>query len=179
MLRIAARDEQAYAALYDRYAAICLGFMLRILHDRAEAEDLLQEVYLQIWQQADAYDVERGRPVTWILTIARSRALDRLRKLDVRSRTAVAATREQSFTTENAVDTCLHLEQAELVHSALIEIPEKQRQALLLAYYEGLTQTQIAERLSEPLGTIKTRMRNGLLKMHDLLSKKLGTEETS
>ncbi len=175
---VAARDEAAFAKLYDRYAAICLGFMLRILHNRAEAEDVLQEVYLQIWQQASNYDIARGRAITWILTIARSRALDRLRKIDVRDRTVTAVTHEQSFrvATTTAIDDCLNLENAEIVHAALDGISEKQRQALILAYYEGLTQTQIAERLGEPLGTIKTRMRNGLLKLHGLLAAKPGNE---
>ena len=175
MRRVAARDEQAFAQLYDRYAAICLGFMLRILHNRAEAEDVLQEVYLQIWQQASNFDAARGRAITWILTIARSRALDRLRKIAVRDRTATAATHEQSMRVANTtIDDCLNLENAEIVHAALAGIAEKQRQLLILAYYEGLTQTQIAERLGEPLGTVKTRMRNGLLKLHDLLADKLG-----
>ncbi len=175
---VAARDEAAFGKLYDRYAAICLGFMLRILHNRAEAEDVLQEVYLQIWQQASNYDIARGRAITWILTIARSRALDRLRKIDVRDRTVTAVTHEQSIRGANttAIDDCLNLENAEIVHAALNGISEKQRQTLILAYYEGLTQTQIAERLDEPLGTIKTRMRNGLLKLHGLLAAKLGNE---
>lgn len=175
LLRIQARDETAFAALYDRYAAICLGFMLRILHNRAEAEDVLQEVFTQVWQQASAFDVARGRPATWLLTIARSRALDRLRKLDVRERTITSAVREGVIATANAADEAINLEQTQIVRNALAQIPDKQRSALLLAYFEGLTQTQIAERMGEPLGTIKTRMRNGLMKLNEILREKIKT----
>ena len=99
-------------------------------------------------------------------------------KRQVRDRTVTAVTHEQSIRGANttAIDDCFNLENAEIVHAALDGISEKQRQALILAYYEGLTQTQIAERLGEPLGTIKTRMRNGLLKLHGLLAAKLGNE---
>lgn len=171
MTSVKLRDEAAFGRFYDRYSAICLGFMLRILHDRAEAEDLLQEVFVQVWQQAASFDSARGKPVTWLLTIARSRALDRLRKLDVRERTVTAATREQNILMTTSVsDEAQHFEQAEIVHTALAAIPDNQRQTLLLAYFEGLTQTQIAARLNEPLGTIKTRMRSGLMKLQEMLA---------
>jgi RNA polymerase sigma-70 factor (ECF subfamily) len=163
-------DESALAALYDRYRLILFGLILRILHDRQEAEDVLQEAFLQVWRRASDYDPARGRAFTWLVTIARSRALDRLRLLGSRSKFVVDAGEPPER--ETAVDTARELvksEEGELVRRALKELPDEQRRALLLAYFEGLTQMEIAERLGAPLGTVKTRMRSGLMKLRELL----------
>ena len=168
-------DEAALAALYDRYASILLGLLMRILHSRPEAEDVLQEVFLQVWRRAEHFDEARGRGFTWLVTLARSRAIDRLRALDSRERTVNTAARDAAATDTyaDATDDVLRAEQAEVVRRALSEIPEEQRRALLLAYYEGLTQTEIATLLDQPLGTVKTRMRAGLTKLRELLRQQM------
>jgi RNA polymerase sigma-70 factor (ECF subfamily) len=171
---IARGDEAALAALYDRYSAILLGLLLRILRDRPEAEDVLQEVFLQVWRRAQDFDEARGRGFTWLVTLARSRAIDRLRSIDARVRAAEAAQREaQEETTADAADDVLHSEQRAVVQAALARLPEEQRRALRLAYYDGLTQSEIAARLNQPLGTIKTRMRSGLIKLRELLREQM------
>jgi RNA polymerase sigma-70 factor (ECF subfamily) len=176
LLRSVARgDERAFAALYDSYSAILFGFILRILNSRAEAEDVLQEVFLQVWQRAAQFDETRGRPFTWMVTLARSRAIDRLRATASRERAATASAAETETTlAADAVEETLRSEQAETVRRALSAIPEEQRRALMLAYVEGLSQSEIAERLRQPLGTVKTRMRSGLMKLRELMGAKVG-----
>jgi RNA polymerase sigma-70 factor (ECF subfamily) len=172
---IALEDERAFAALYDRYSSILFGLMLRILHNRAEAEDVLQEVFLQVWQQAHSFDASRGRPFTWLVTLARSRAIDRLRAAGSRERTAQKSGEEAPRVEEEAADeTVLREEQGEVVRRALAELSEEQRSTLLLAYLDGMSQTEIAEKTGQPLGTVKTRTRAGLKKLHGLLSNKFG-----
>jgi RNA polymerase sigma-70 factor (ECF subfamily) len=169
---IARRDETALAQLYDRYRVILFGLLLRILHNREEAEDVLQEVFLQVWRRAADFDENRGRPFTWLVTLARSRAIDRLRNLAARDRVALAGAREPSEEVSDAVDDALKSEQKTVVTTALAQLPEEQQQPLLLAYYDGLTQSEIAKKLNAPLGTVKTRMRAGLKKLREQLGKK-------
>jgi RNA polymerase sigma-70 factor (ECF subfamily) len=168
-------DEQALASLYDRYRLILFGLILRILHSQSEAEDVLQEVFLQVWQRASNFEEARGRPFTWLVTLARSRAIDRLRSLGSRDRTANEAGREAEVTgeTRDAVDDAIRSEQGETVRRALAALPDEQRSTLVLAYFEGLTQTEIAERLGAPLGTVKTRMRSGMIKLRELLGQSI------
>ena len=173
LVRAVARgDEHAYASLYDRYASILLGLLIRILHSRAEAEDVLQEVFLQVWQRAANFDETRGRAFTWLVTLARSRAIDRLRSLASRDRVAEESAREvPTEEASDAVADAMRAEQSEIVSRALAELPEEQRRAISLAYFDGLTQTEIADRTGEPLGTVKTRTRAGLKKLRDLLDR--------
>jgi RNA polymerase sigma-70 factor (ECF subfamily) len=171
---VARGDESALAALYDRYNSILLGLLLRILHSRSEAEDVLQEVFLQIWQRAANFDEARGRGFTWMVTLARSRAIDRLRSLQSRQRADDTALRDAPEAVGDASQDAYHSEQREIVRAALAEIPEEQRRALLLAYFEGLTQSEIAARLGQPLGTVKTRMRSGMSKLRELLGERMG-----
>lgn len=162
-------DESALAALYDRYRLILFSLILRILHDRHEAEDVLQEAFLQVWRRAADFDESRGRCFTWLVTIARSRALDRLRMLASRSRFVDSEAEPGADEFSDTGAEIVKSEQGEIVRRALRELPEEQRRPLLLAYFEGLTQAEIAERLGDPLGTVKTRMRSGLSKLRELL----------
>lgn len=162
-------DESALAALYDRYRLILFSLILRILHDRHEAEDVLQEAFLQVWRRARDFDESRGRAFTWLVTIARSRALDRLRASGSRARIATEAEAAPRESTGDAAADAVKSEQGEIVRQALAELPEEQRRALFMAYFEGLTQSEIAARLGDPLGTVKTRMRSGLMKLRELL----------
>lgn len=167
---VAARDEQALAELYDRYRVILFGLTLRILNSRAEAEDVLQEVLMQVWRRASDFDPARGKPFTWLVTLTRSRAIDRLRQIGARDRLAESAAEIAPEEASDAATDTLHAEQREIVKRALAQLPEEQRRTLLLAYYEGLTQSEIAAKLETPLGTIKTRMRTGMMKLRELLA---------
>lgn len=169
-------DEQALAAIYDRYRRILFGLVLRIVNDRQEAEDVLQEAFLQVWRRAADFDEGRGRVFTWLVTIARSRALDRLRVLGSRARLAdeVVAHSVGGEVVGDAAEDALKSEQGTIVRQALRELPEDQRRALFLAYFEGLTQTEISARLGEPLGTVKTRMRSGLMKLREVMRQSPG-----
>jgi RNA polymerase sigma-70 factor (ECF subfamily) len=167
---IAARNEAALAQLYDRYRAILFGLLMRILNNREEAEDVLQEVFLQVWRKATDFDENRGRPFTWLVTLARSRGIDRLRTLAARERVAETSAREVSEDISDAATDAFKSEQRGLVTKALSQLPDEQKRPLMLAYFDGLTQSEIAARLGAPLGTVKTRMRTGLISLRELLA---------
>jgi RNA polymerase sigma-70 factor (ECF subfamily) len=169
---IAKSDEEALAQLYDRYRIVLFGLLVRILISREEAEDVLQEVFLQVWKRAGDFDEHRGRPFTWLVTLARSRAIDRLRSLASRARVAIAGARDESELISDAATDAFRSEQRGLVTDALAQLPEEQKRALILAYFDGLTQSEIAARLGAPLGTVKTRMRAGITKLRELLANK-------
>jgi RNA polymerase sigma-70 factor, ECF subfamily len=170
--RAAAGDASGLATLYDGYARAIYSLALRILRDPSEAEDIVQEVFMQAWRQASRYDPSRGAVAAWLLTQARSRAIDRLRAR--RARPAVA---EPGVSTPEVVDPAPALdwqvissEQLARVRAAIDGLPLLQRLAIELAYYEGCTQTEIAERLEQPLGTVKTRIRLALAKLREVLA---------
>ena len=181
-LRAVARgDERAFAKIYDRYSPILLGLMLRILRSRPEAEDVLQEVFLQVWQQARAFDPDRGRAFTWLVTLARSRAIDRLRAVDSRERAALRSAEDGAAPVATAPadwadEAAIRTERAEVVRDALAELPEEQRQVLVLAYLEGMSQSEIAAARNQPLGTVKTRTRTGLKRLSESLRTRLGRQ---
>ena len=170
--RMARGDSSALADLYDRHARAIYSLAIRMLADAAEAEDVVQDVFTQAWRQASRYDPLRAPVVAWLMIITRARALDRLRRrrsriVAVELSPAVPEPPDPDVTLEALAITA---EQAERVRGALGELPDSQRTAIELAYYEGLSQSDIAERLQQPLGTIKTRIRSGLLKLRDALT---------
>jgi RNA polymerase sigma-70 factor (ECF subfamily) len=168
---IAAKDDAALGQLYDRYRLILFGVLMRILNNREEAEDVLQEVFLQVWRRAGDFDKNRGRPFTWLVTLARSRGIDRLRSLASRERVAVASANERTEEVSDAASDAVSSERAGMVNAALDDLPDEQRRPLMLAYFEGLTQSEIATKLEVPLGTVKTRMRTGMTKLREAFGK--------
>lgn len=170
MARLADRDMDAAAELYDRYAAQLYALARRILRDEADAEDVIQEVFSQAWRTARSYDVSRGSVLGWLLVMTRTRAIDRLRARQARPDLNGRSVPEtMTATGRSAADVLLAAEEAARVRAALLALPDHQRTPLELAYYEGLTQVEIAERLAEPLGTVKTRMRAALTSLRQRL----------
>jgi RNA polymerase sigma-70 factor (ECF subfamily) len=167
--QVAGGDEAAFARFYDRFASLVFALALRLLRARPEAEDLLQDVFVQVWRQAAGYRPERGSPEAWLLTITRSRGIDKLRSIRRRDETMRPSTEASGAGAElGVVESGAGRSEAKLaVGGALAGLSESQRQVLELAYFEGLTQTEIATRLGEPLGTIKTRMRTGLARLRE------------
>ncbi len=170
MVRLAAGDQTAAAEFYDATCHVVLGLALRILRDRAAAEDVMIEVYTQLWSLAPAYDVSRGSPGGWLLTLTRSRALDalRARRRDAATETLDAAA-EPACTRPGPEATSLAAERHRFVTGALSRLDPGQREAIHLAYFGGLSHSQIAARLGQPLGTVKTRIRQGMIHLRELL----------
>ena len=172
--RIAEGDAAALAEVYDRHIRAVFGLAMRVLQDQGDAEDVVQEVFSQAWAQAKRYDATRGSVVPWLLTMARSRTIDRLRSRRARPDsaalphdTAIVELPDPALGAELGVVTT---ESAAGLRAALGVLPLPQRVAIELAYFEGLTQTQIAERLEQPLGTVKTRIRAGLMTLREALT---------
>jgi RNA polymerase sigma-70 factor (ECF subfamily) len=171
--RITSGDQGAAAGLYDRHARALYSLILRIVGEEAEAEDVLQEVFVQAFRQAGRYDASRGAVAAWLLMMARSRAIDRVRARRARfeGRTGeVLVLNDLPDSQPDVASAMLDQEQTRLLRAALGDLPLLQRMAIELAYYEGLTHSEIAERLEQPLGTVKTRIRLGLLKLRDVLT---------
>jgi|SoiMethySBSTD1v2_1073268.scaffolds.fasta_scaffold05666_8 RNA polymerase sigma-70 factor, ECF subfamily len=160
--RLAAGDRDAVAELYDRHAARVLGLAYRIVRNSSDAEDVVQEVFAQAWRTAPNYERTRGTVAGWLLMMARTRAIDRLRSRQARRDDGESNLEAMPAVVEPPSDRLIADEQAARVREALLALPVEQKTALELAYFEGLTQSEIAERLRTPLGTIKTRIRSAL-----------------
>ena len=170
-------DERALASLYDRYAPSLLGLIQRIVRERADAESVLMATFLQAWRSAAMFSEERGSVLSWLATIARSRAVDSARSGARRDRREQLVTEQDAPIAEaesaDAVDPLDGITQAERrtkIEAALTSLSAPQRTVIELAFFEGLTHVEIAERLAEPLGTVKTRIRQGMIKLRDLLA---------
>jgi RNA polymerase sigma-70 factor (ECF subfamily) len=171
--RVAQGDRTAFSQLFDRYSQLALNLAWRILNERHEAEDVVQEAFLQLWREAGSYDQRRGNVSTWIVTIARSRAIDKLRSRKARRMYDPAVENDDvADITEQLADQSMKAEDLEnrlLVRKAFGSLAVEQRVAIEMAYYEGMSQSEIAQALREPLGTIKTRIRSGLIKLKQAL----------
>lgn len=170
--RVAGGDQTAFEQLYEQSSSLLFTLVSRIVGTEGDAADLLQEVYLEVWRKASNYDRARGTPMAWLVTLARSRAIDRVRALGSRGKGVTASlddTPASDLIASNADAMEIHAanERQALVWAALKALPPVQRQALELAYYEGLTHVEISGRLNVPLGTIKTRIRLAMEKLRD------------
>jgi RNA polymerase sigma factor, sigma-70 family len=169
LVALAARSEQsALAELYDRFGRPAYGLALRILRDEALAEDAVQEAFLALWRTAARFVPERGKASTWILTLVHRRAVDIVRREERRRADALEQAPEPESRVAVDEEAWLRL-QRERVQDALRKLPDQQREAIELAYYGGFTQSELAERLGQPLGTIKSRMFGGLARLRELL----------
>jgi RNA polymerase sigma-70 factor (ECF subfamily) len=171
---VAQGDLAAFEELYDRYSATLYGILLRILSTPEDAQETLQDVFLKAWRSAGTFDPARGTEIAWLISIARSRAIDRLRSRSVRIRREDEAGKDISIRTgdvesSTGSDHAVASQQRMAVRDALRDLPEPQRIALELAYFEGLSQSEIAQRTGDPLGTIKTRMQLGMKKLRERL----------
>lgn len=175
LARVVKGDHQAFSQLYDQSSTLLYSLALRILGNRDEAVDLLQEVYLEVWRKIARYDIGRGTPIAWLITLTRSRAIDRLRARGARARRQSGEPLDGLATSQVADrhpgpgEAHEDQELRNLIRGALASLPEAQQQAIELAFYEGLSHKEIAEQLSEPLGTVKTRIKLGMTKLRELL----------
>jgi len=169
IVALAARsDEVAFAELYDRYGRVAYGLALRVLRDEALAEDAVQEAFLAIWRGASRFIPERAKASTWILTLVHRRAVDLVRR-EERRRTEPLEDTDLAGAESSAEDVAWLRFERDRVQGALRQLPDQQREAIELAYYGGFTQSELAERLGQPLGTIKSRMFAGLTRLSELL----------
>jgi RNA polymerase sigma-70 factor, ECF subfamily len=181
MYAVQRQDERALAVLFDRHAAGLLGFVMRFVPELSEAESVLLEAFAQAWRDAERYSPDRGPVISWLVMIARSRALDAMRAAGRRARVMPMSTDDAPQHSLEARDTASdpthaveHRERRERIASALAALPESQRTAIQLTFYEGLSHSDVAARLGEPLGTIKTRIRLGMTKLRAALSGEFG-----
>lgn len=178
MARIKARDAAALSELYDQYNRLLFGLILSILKKREEAEDTLQEVFTQIWEKAEQFDLERGTVYTWIVSLTRNKSIDRLRSKVYKEQKKQSTSLDDedvfhplySDETDPLENTIL-TDRAKKLRDALDQISDKQRKVLQVAYFNGMSQSEIADEYDIPLGTVKTRMRDGMMKLRELLAK--------
>ncbi len=172
--RLKNRDPHAMADLYDRYGRLAYSLIYRVVRDSGVAEDLVQETFLRVWNRVQSFDQERGALGPWILTVARNRAIDYLRSTDGRM-TASALDLDRTETPArftNIEDSALAIDRARRLKSAFEKLTANQRTVIELAYYEGLSQTEMAERMKQPLGTVKTWVRTALKALREELTER-------
>ena len=170
LARVALGDQAAFAELYDNMAPRVLGLVKRLLRDHAQSEEVTQEIFLEIWQNATRYDSSKGGASGWILTMTHRRAVDRVRASQAsRDRDVKIGVRDYVSEYDNVSETVQVRMESERVEKAMQRLTELQRQAVTLAYYGGLSHSEVAEKLSVPIGTVKTRLRDGLIRLRDEL----------
>jgi RNA polymerase sigma-70 factor (ECF subfamily) len=170
LARVAVGDQAAFAELYDQIAPRVLGLVRRLLRDHAQSEEVTQEIFLEIWQTATRYDPAKGGASTWIMTMAHRRAVDRVRASQAsRDRDTKIGIRDYDAQYDNVSDTVQTRIEHERVEKAMLRLTELQRQAVSLAYYGGYSHSEVANLLSVPIGTVKTRLRDGMIRLRDEL----------
>ena len=171
--RIGAGDRASFEQIYERFSGVLFSAAYRVLNNQEAAEDVVQDVFVQIWEKAPLYDPQRGKPLTWAVTLTRNKAIDRLRSVQRRHRLHDDAEKEaatfEQFDDRNSLDAVNGVERAQLVRKAIGKLSREQRESIELAFFSGLTQTEIADRLNEPLGTIKARIRRGMMRLRDVI----------
>ncbi len=181
MRRLFHKDKRAFEAIYDRYGDLVYSTALRILRDAHMAQDISQEIFVRLWRKPESYVAERGRFLTWLISVTRNRAVDEIRSRGRRLRHETASPEEQEreLPAGEGNDPALNAQladQARTVRAALTELPPEQRQVIELAYFGGLTQQEISDRLDQPLGTVKTRIRLGMQKLRAALAPAMRSE---
>lgn len=177
--RVKGRDQAALSELYDRYSSLVYTIVLRVVKATDEAEDLMQEVFMQIWNKASFFAAEKGSVYTWIVTIAKRKAIDRLRSKDIINKGESLNDEEKYIAIPDAaymanpLHAAMSAEYEAILRKGLAKLSVEQRTAIELSYFDGYTQDQIAKRLKLPLGTVKTRQRQGLIKLRDLLKQRI------
>jgi RNA polymerase sigma factor (sigma-70 family) len=169
LTRVASGDEAALGAIYDRFGRVAYGLALRILRDDRLAEDAVQEAFVAVWRQAASFRPERAKAQTWVLTLVHRRAVDLVRREELR-RTDLLEPDADLAGADSAADDAELRDRRLAVQNALGRLPPDQREPIELAYYAGLSQSELAERLGQPLGTIKSRMFAGLKRLRDILA---------
>ena len=172
LARVVKGDQQAFSQLYDHSSTLLFTLAVRILGNHEEAAELLQDVYLEVWRKVSRYDVGRGTPVAWLVTLTKSRAIDRLRARAARGYRATNSMEARTAAQvadpgPSPLETQADQELRTAVGAAVAGLPQAQQQAIELAYYEGLSHAEIAARLNQPLGTVKTRIKLGMSKLRD------------
>jgi RNA polymerase sigma-70 factor (ECF subfamily) len=165
-------DQEAFSRLYDQSSPHVYGLILRVVNQPQIAEEVTMDVYVQVWRQAQSYNLNRGTPMGWLVTLARSRAIDRLRsgRLERANVTSVEEVGGLVSDEANPEDQSSERQRAEIVRSTLATLPYEQRESLMLAYFGGYSQSEISEQLGIPLGTVKTRIRMGMIRLRDALA---------
>ncbi len=175
--RAAIGDHSSLNELYRRYSGVLLATAFRVLNNARDAEEVVQEAFVQIWEKASVYDVRRGKPLTWAMTLTRNKAIDRLRRLQRRRRLHDEIEEEAKIwdrmTEIDSSDEASAHETQAMVRSAVIQLSDDQRKAIELAFFGGLTQQEIAQQLRQPLGTVKARIRRGMMKLRQIIGPKL------
>jgi RNA polymerase sigma-70 factor (ECF subfamily) len=173
LARVARRERAAFEQLYDRYANILYATAMKFLKEDADAQDVVQDVFIQIWDKAKLYDPAKGKPLTWALTLTRNRSIDRIRAIQRRTRLRDDFEKETVVDESEGVREALSgvdaSEKSQILRDAVGRLSPEQRNVIELAFFSGFTQSEIADRLGEPLGTIKARARRGLMKLKEIL----------
>ena len=173
--RIALKDEKSLSRLYDMYSRIIFSLALKIVKKQKDAEEILQNVFMQIWEKASFFNVEKGNVYAWIVTMTRNKSIDKLRSKSYKADSMNLSLKEElasdiNYQKKLTFDSAVAIERTEFVKKALEQLTDEQRHIIELAYFEGLTQNEISEEINIPVGTVKTRMRQAMTKLRETLS---------